>query len=119
MSALTNNTVSSTYQSLLKTVDNGIVDSTLKNVTDGLGNPTAISLDSNTAAVNGELIVTGSAAVNGNISSNNTVASPVFMTPQTVTDNVDIPSNYNAFLISPVNFAGTVTVGLDSNLQIL
>lgn len=60
MSALTNNTVQSTYQSLLKTADNGVVNSTLKNVTDGLGNPTALFLDNNDVAVSGSLTVTGS-----------------------------------------------------------
>ena len=59
MAALTNNTVASTYQSLLKTIDNGIVSSSLKTITDGFGNPTAISLDDHEVVIAGDLTVTG------------------------------------------------------------
>ncbi len=113
MAALTNNTVASTYQSLLKTVDNGIVDSTLKNITDGLGNPTAISLDDQA------VVISGSLAVSGSITTSNTVNSQMFMHPQTITSNVDIPAQHNAFLIGPTGFGGTVSVGSGSNLSIL
>ena len=41
------------------------------------------------------------------------------MTPQTITENIDIPSDYNAFLVGPVGLAGTVAVGSGSNLSIL
>jgi hypothetical protein len=119
MATLTGNSVASTYKSLLKTVDNDVVGSSLKTVTDGFGNATALSLDDNSVVVSGEFITTGSVAVSGSISSNNTVVSPIFMTPQTITDSVDIPSDYNAFLVGPVSFTGTVTVGTGSNLTIL
>ena len=59
MAALTNNTVASTYQSLLKTVDNGIVSSSLKTITDGFGNTTAVSLDDHEVVIAGDLTVTG------------------------------------------------------------
>jgi hypothetical protein len=45
--------------------------------------------------------------------------SQMFMHPQTITDNITIPSNYNAFLIGPVGFDGTIIVGSGSNLSIL
>ena len=67
MSALTNNTVQSTYQSLLKTADNGIVGSTLKNITDGFGNPTALSLDDTVVSISGSLIVNGIDLVSGSV----------------------------------------------------
>ena len=67
MSALTNNTVASTYQSLLKTADNGTVGSTLKNITDGLGNPTALSLDDKVVSITGSLLVNGINVISGSI----------------------------------------------------
>lgn len=47
MAALTGNSVGSSYQSLLKTADNAAIDATLKNMTDGLGNATPLSMGSN------------------------------------------------------------------------
>ena len=67
MSALTNNTVASTYQSLLKTADNGVVGSTLKNITDGLGNSTAISLDNSAVLISGSLGVDGNVSITGSL----------------------------------------------------
>ena len=67
MSALTNNTVASTYQSLLKTADNGVVGSTLKNITDGFGNPTARSLNDQSVVIPGSLIVNGIDVISGSI----------------------------------------------------
>lgn len=65
MASLTGNTVASTYKSLLKTVDNDIVSSSLKTITDGLGNPTAISLDIDSVVVSGSLTISGSLLYSG------------------------------------------------------
>lgn len=56
MSALTGQTISLTYQSLLKLEDNGPITTSLKNITDGLGNVSALQLSSTTANINGRLI---------------------------------------------------------------
>ena len=48
MAALTGNSVGSSYQSLLKTADNAAIDATLKNMTDGLGNATPLSMGTQT-----------------------------------------------------------------------
>ena len=47
------------------------------------------------------------------------VSTQMFMHPQTITENITIPNNYNAFLIGPVGVDGTIIVGSGSNLSIL
>lgn len=59
MSSLTGNLISSTYQGLLKTVDNGNITSSLKNITDGDGNATVLSLSTTSASFAGNVVVTG------------------------------------------------------------
>lgn len=63
MASLTGNLISDSYLGLLKTVDNAAVTSTIKNITDGNGNASALSLSTNTAVVSGSLQVTGSVVV--------------------------------------------------------
>ena len=60
MASLTGNLIADSYIGLLKTADNNTVSSTLKNVTDGLGNPTALSLSSTEVVISGSLTVSGS-----------------------------------------------------------
>ena len=47
MAALTGNSVGTSYQGLLKTTDNAAIDGNLKNMTDGLGNATPLSMANN------------------------------------------------------------------------
>jgi len=47
MAALTGNSVGSSYLGLLKTTDNAAIDGTLKNMTDGAGNATPLSMANN------------------------------------------------------------------------
>ena len=56
---LTGQTQSSTYDALLKITDNGPVGGTLKTVTDGLGNDTALQVSTAGIASTGTLTVTG------------------------------------------------------------
>jgi hypothetical protein len=63
MASLTGNLISTSYLGLLKTVDNAAITSTLKDITDGSGNATALSLSTNTVEVSGSLQVTGSVVV--------------------------------------------------------
>ena len=56
MAALTGNSVGSSYQSLLKTADNAAIDATLKNMTDGLGNATPLSMGTNTIQLQADTI---------------------------------------------------------------
>jgi len=59
MPSLTGNSISSTYQSLLKITTNNTASANLNNITDGVGNATALSLSSATASIAGNLVVTG------------------------------------------------------------
>lgn len=47
MAALTGNSVATSYQGLLKTADNAAINATLKNMTDGTGNATPLSMANN------------------------------------------------------------------------
>ena len=59
MSSLTGNLISDSYQGLLKTADKGPISSTLKNITDGNGNDTALTLSSNQVVVTGSITSVG------------------------------------------------------------
>lgn len=68
MASLTGQTISSTYDGLLKTSDNDVLGATAKEITDGLGNGSGIALDTN-----GNIIAQGTATV-GNLHVNSTGA---------------------------------------------
>ena len=59
MASLTNNTIQSTYDGLLKLSDNEPISSTPKAITDGLGNDTFLTLDDAGNLVTGSIAVTG------------------------------------------------------------
>lgn len=65
MAALTGNTISSTYQSLIKIADNSSAGAGLENLTDGLGNATALSLGTGDVSVRGTFGVSGSTVFSG------------------------------------------------------
>lgn len=43
----------------------------------------------------------------------------MFSNPQTIISNINIPSDTNSFLMGPVAFSGTVSVGSQSTLTII
>jgi hypothetical protein len=55
MASLTGQTIASTYDALLKVTDNGPITSSLKVITDGLGNNSALSLGTTSASINGNI----------------------------------------------------------------
>lgn len=65
MATLTGQTIASTYDALLKVTDNGPITSSLKLITDGLGNNTALSLS------NAGGLITGTFSVSSTISASN------------------------------------------------
>lgn len=79
-STLTGSTVSSTYNSLLKTSDNAAVNGSLKSVSDGIGNDSALQISTADVNVNGGFSVasnkltvaaaTGNVAIAGNVAVN-------------------------------------------------
>lgn len=66
--ALTGQTVGSTYDSLLKITDNGPVGVTAKVVTDGLGNDSALKVGSAGIESTGTLVVAGASTLTGAVS---------------------------------------------------
>jgi hypothetical protein len=66
---------------------------------------------SDNAELNGDVIIQGN--VTSSISKQN-----VIVTPQTVTDDITISTNNNAFVVGDTTFAGTVTIEGDSELSI-
>lgn len=67
MASLTGNTVASTYQSLIKIADNSTAGVSLENLTDGLGNETAVWIASQAAAISGSFTVSGSTILSGSV----------------------------------------------------
>jgi hypothetical protein len=65
MASLTGNLIAGSYLGLIKTVDNGVVTSTTKNLTDGAGNATGLSISTTGAAVSGLFSVSGSIILSG------------------------------------------------------
>jgi len=57
MASLTGQTIASSYDALLKVTDNGPLTSSLKLITDGLGNNSALSLSTVSASITGTLAV--------------------------------------------------------------
>ena len=68
---LTGLTPATTYDALLKTTDNGILTSSLKVITDGLGNNSALSLATTSASITGTLAVSSTLTAS-NLSGTNT-----------------------------------------------
>jgi hypothetical protein len=62
MASLTGQTISSTYDGLLKTTDNDVLNANGKEITDGLGNGSGVSLDTN-----GNIIAQGTVKAIGGV----------------------------------------------------
>jgi hypothetical protein len=86
MSSLTGHKIKDTYQSLLKTNDNGLITTAFKQITDGSGSASGLYLKNNGVEISGSLIVNGIDIINGNI-----VEIP-FLNNQT--DDINIIKNY-------------------------
>lgn len=71
MASLTGQTIASTYDALLKVTDNGPITSSLKLITDGLGNNTSLSLSNAGASITGTLAVSSTLTAS-NLSGTNT-----------------------------------------------
>jgi hypothetical protein len=63
---LTGTTPQDTYDSLIKVTDNGPLSGSLKTLTDGLGNDSALALSTGAASITGTLAVTGNATFDTN-----------------------------------------------------
>jgi hypothetical protein len=59
MATLTGNTVGTSYLGLIKTTDNAVIGATEKNLTDGAGNASTLSVGTTSATITGNLDLTG------------------------------------------------------------
>jgi len=60
MATLTNTKIKDTYDGLLKTADNDVIGASEKNITDGLGNATVLSIGTDSASFSDNVSITGS-----------------------------------------------------------
>ncbi len=63
MATLFNTKISDTYEGLIKTSDNGVIGAVEKNLTDGLGNTSTLSIGTSTASFTGTLDLTNATVV--------------------------------------------------------
>lgn len=100
MAALTGNSISSTYTSLLKVGDNGTLDTALQSITDGAGNTTGLSMNTG-----GALTATG------------TITANAFSGPLTGNVTGDLTGNVTGNVTGNItgNVTGNVTGDLTGN----
>jgi hypothetical protein len=72
-----------------------------------------------TNIITGSLLVSGSTIVTGSISNTTTITTTALITPQTITEVITIPNNYNGMLIGPVGLNTQVTVAGNATLVII
>lgn len=102
---LTGQTQSSTYAALLKITDNGPVGGTLKTVTDGLGNDSALQASTAGIASTGTLAVTGASTLAAATVTTLT-ATGIIKTSSTATDAINIDAaaaNVRSFALKTAN----------------
>jgi len=88
---LTGTTPQDTYDSLIKVTDNGPLSGSLKKLTDGLGNDSALSLSTGAASIAGTLAVSSTSAFGGNVAINGS-ASSLDINPTTGQPNITLRS---------------------------
>ena len=117
MASLTGQTISSTYDSLLKVTDNGPLNSSLRTITDGLGNSSSLQLSTIAAYITGGLTVTGQLQLGSTIS-NGTYTYTLPSATGTLALTSDIHSAVTLSAIgSTANANGATLTGQVLNLQ--
>jgi hypothetical protein len=110
MSSLTGQKIKDTYQSLLKTDDNGLITTAFKNITDGSGSASGLYLKNNGVDISGSLTVNGVS-----------VTGP-FLRNQTIIGNENIIKQHES-IFNPDNLrvleTTTFTTETDSTYYIL
>jgi hypothetical protein len=129
---LTGSTVASTYTSILKTEDNTTISGTLKAVSDGAGNNSALQVSNTGVASTGTLAVTGAtnlsslatsgnATIGGNLNvTGNTTLTGNLSVPGTLSSTGDFAVNTNKFNVaaSSGNTSVAGTLGVTGNFAV-
>ena len=132
---LTGSTVASTYTALLKTTDNAVLTASLRTISDGGGNDSALQISSAGVASTGTLAVTGAtnlsslttsgnATIGGNLNvTGNTTLTGNLSVPGTLSSTGDFAVNTNKFNVTAssgnTSVAGTLGVTGATNLSSL
>ena len=132
---LTGSTVASTYTALLKTTDNAVLTASLRTISDGGGNDSALQISSAGVASTGTLAVTGATNLsslttsgNATIGGNLNVTGNITLTgnlsvPGTLSSTGDFAVNTNKFNVAAssgnTSVAGTLGVTGATNLSSL
>lgn len=112
-STLTGSTVSSTYNSLLKTTDNSALNASLKSVSDGLGNDSALQVSTTDVNVAGGLTVNTNKLTVASASGNTAIAGTL-----QVAGNVSVNTNKFTVAAATGNTAIDGTLVVDGNTQV-
>lgn len=125
MASLTGQKIKDTYQSLLKTDDNGLVTTAFKNVTDGSGSASGLYIQKNGIKISGSLVVTGSIILTGSLqgtasyattSSYSLTASYALNGESTNTSSLVSTSSFNSYTGSTTSqFAGTASYAVTAS----
>jgi len=129
---LTGSTVASTYTSLLKTTDNAALTASLRTISDGNGNDSALQISSAGVASTGTLAVTGATNLSTLTTSGNTVIGGTLNVSgaTTLTGNLSVPGtlsstgdfavNTNKFNVaaSSGNTSVAGTLGVTGNFEV-
>jgi hypothetical protein len=121
---LTGSTVASTYTSLLKTTDNSALTASLRTISDGNGNDSALQISSAGVASTGTLAVTGATNLSTLTTSGNTVIGGTLNVSgaTTLTGNLSVPGTLSSggnFSVNTNKFTVDATSGNASVLGTL
>lgn len=113
---LTGSSVASTYTALLKTTDNAVLSGSLRTISDGGGNDSALQLSTAGVASTGTLAVTGAANLSSLTTSGNaTIGGNLNVTgATTLTGNLSVPGTLSStgnFAVNGTKFVVTAASG--------
>jgi hypothetical protein len=125
MATLTGNSVGSSYLGLLKTTDNAAIGATEKNLTDGAGNASTLSIGTASASFTGTLDLAGATVtglpagapglVQGDVANSMVSAASLTTTPALATSGGNIAIGSNAQALGATNFnRNCIAIGTSS-----
>ena len=138
MASFTGQLIKDTYDGIIKTIDNGVVDSTAKNLTDGIGNLTPLWVSTTqlgvgvtpttdfhvngSALIGGSLTITGDLTVNGSTTTISTqtlsVEDPlIILAKDNAANSVDI-GFYGKYVDGTTKYAGLFRKAGDNKFHI-
>jgi hypothetical protein len=123
MASLTGNKIKDTYQSLLKTADNGQVTSVSKNITDGLGSGSGLYLKDTGVVLSGSVALSGiTSASQTNVLTYDTASGQIYYTASSAIGGGGVAvSNFTSSILEyyvDKRFTGSCNVTINSTKTI-